>query len=111
MNQREGGIAGRSAFSISLRPALDHSFPDNRKENLAVVLIIPIARPVAESDGGLNRDVGTVDATAGDVDLNVELAQMMIVSAGLLDQESGQNRGGLRDGGGHCHGGGKDLRP
>src|SRR5579884_154668 len=84
--------------------------PDYRKENLSIVLIVPISRPVAQTEGDIHGDVRAVHPAGRNRHLNVELAEMMVISMAEFDDKAGEDHRRLRDRRREGYAGGHHLR-
>lgn len=85
-------------------------FADYSEEHAPVVLVIPITRPVAQTKCDVDLHVGTADPSRRHGDLNIKHSQVMIVPAGELRDEPGQDSRRLHYGYRHGHGGSRDAR-
>src|SRR4029077_5500342 len=74
---------------------------DDRDEYLPVVLVVPVPGPVAQPELCVDHHARTTDGAHAH--LHVELAEVVIVAAGELGDESGEDGGSLGNRRGEDH--------
>src|SRR4051812_28006514 len=87
----------------------DRSLSDYGEEHCSVVVIVPVARPVAQTEGNVHRNRSAIHSSRRNTYLYVDLAQVVIVVVSKFRQEAGKYGRCLRHGGRHRHIGGTYL--